>query len=793
MPTTLANPGDSIAQMRFKEPYVSQGLNKKLFGLVGAGVVRGGKLQTTGAGFGINIVPDSIEGDSIYSYQDVNDLQFTVRQEGTVALDLTANAGTTVYVCLYVGYTIGATTVVEWRSYTDAELFTAPVAEAAFVIILGRVVVPGVGPIPAANVTPIARRVAWDDRAPGGWHQIAKNGSFERAVGAGFSSFFGIEHWMGTGFGTPNYRISTTAPYSGTREFQLEQPAPGVVNERLLSQTAKVPVVAGQYVRARVRLRGNVWAGVAGGGHQGVALKFYTNEGVLVSTVWIENNALSGTFGYTLVDGTVAVPATAVWMRLHVGIHNNGAVLNAGSLYFDDVKCWVESDHPIEDVFDQNYLGDTRAFEVLSVGPGDFDTPAPVTMDEYVDRTIQLLKFGQIAGPPVLERLAFLARTLAPFQLSLVAGQLQSGGFSAAQYDIARLMTEWTSSGGVAVLYTLIWEIGDSSPTVNKIRFYARHGQIAGPAEAGDLNITINARWDGVDWNKDDTTRKAFRIRMNAQEDVTGTTGGISFFYVNESTNTWLDADWQQTMNFGSGGSELEDAAITFTVPSGFGGALMTAMSGNVTGQGDFHILQRISDGALVISHNADFDPVGALWNYDVGTGASRIVLVDDIVRIEKFTGAGPTWAEAAWVTDFEFGTHATAGPFMFVRSAGADLVTDPFGPNRLFADMIPKFWATVLISPAGTAALTSGMNVASVAVLGSGLLRITFNESVSAFGGYAGCAMTPAYAVTPEFISTTTSASGRVDVAIYDATGALVDLNGATRAITIVGLGHQT
>lgn len=702
MPTTLANPGDSIATMRFKEPYTSQGLNKKLFGLIGSGVVRGGKLATTGIGFGINITADAIEGDSIYSYQDVNGLQFTVRQAGVVPLDLTALAGQTVYICLYVGYTIGATTVVNWRAYTQAELFTAPVAEAAYVVILGRVVVPGVGPIPAANVTPTARRMAWDDKVPERWHQIVKNGGFEQAVAAGSGGFFGWEHWFGTSFGTPNFRVSTTAPYEGVREFELQMPAPLATGTRLLQQTTRVKVEPGQYVRGRVMIRGTTWT-LDPGGQQGIAFSFYTNDLVFISTLWVSNPALIGTFGYTLIDGTIEVPATAVWMRAQVGIDNVSAVLGIGSVFFDDAKAWVESEHPIEDVFDQAMLGESLAAEVLALVPGILDTSI-ADMADYANRTLLIQKSAQVAGPPALQSVTASMRAAQAWRLFLSRGQLRSDGFQNTDFDIPRFLTEWESSGAIAANFTCLWEIGNSSASVNKVRFYARHGQVAGPNESGELQLTINARWDGANWNKDDTARKAFKMRLNAQDDVTGTNGGFSFSYVDEVTNSWADTGWFQTMNFGSAGSALEDAAIKFSVPSGYAGQILQAMSGDVTGQPDFHISQRASDGALIISHNAEWDPVGLLWNYDIGTFASRMVFNGESIAVERFIGAGPTWAEGAWVKKFELSYDATAFGHMFLADDGSD---DPNGPNKFSGRSIAKAWGSFVMNGGGGGAAT--------------------------------------------------------------------------------------
>lgn len=794
MPTTIANPGDSIAQVRFKEPYVSTGLNKKLFGLVGAGVVRGGKLQTAGAGLNITIVADSVEGDSIYSYQDLNDLQFTVRQDGNVNLNLAAVAGTTVYVCLYLSYVIGATTVVEWRTYTEAELFTVPVAEAPFVVILGKVVVPGVGPILASAITPAKRRLAWDDKAPPSWMQVVQNTGFEHGFTASITGFFGIEHWLGSSFGTPNYRISTTAPYEGTREFQLEAPAPVATSLRVLYQQTLIRVTPGQFVRGRVRVRGTTFGPIDPLGHQGIALSWLDNDQVPVSVSWIEDNALSGTFAYTLIDGIVEVPAGVAFMRVAVGIHNNGAVLPAGSIFFDEAMCWVETQHPLLDAQDENRIERSMASEMWGLVPQFFD--AATSMDDFVKRTWQLIKSAQ-TGAPVLDTILAGLKGGAAWRLFMSKGQIRSDGWASGDFDIPRFISQWISSGAVAANWTVLWEIGNATSTVNKVRIYARHGQVAGPFEAGDFALVINARWDGALWNKDDTTRKAFLLRLNAQEDVTGTLGGLSFWHQDEVTNSWADSAWKQTMNFGSAGYQLEDAAITFTVPAGFAGQILTALSGNVATQPDFHVSQRISDGAMIISHNADWDPVALLWNYDIGatTEAIRAVFLEGKLSIERFTGAGPTWAEGAWLLAYDFNWDATAGDYLFFDADAASATLDPGGPNRLFADNIAKMWAVVESDGVGGIVITDAFNVQSVVLLGGGVARITFYDAFTtgATMPYAGAALTAAGGPVPEFISYNHGTPSRVDVTVYDAAGAAVDLSTTARTVCIIGFGHQT
>lgn len=798
--TTLitALPADSVT-VRFKEPYVSQGLNRKLYGLIGSGVVRGGHLATTGLGFGLSIVADPVTGDSIYSYQDASGHQLTVRQNGSVTLNMGPLAGTTVFVCLYVGYSTSGPTVVEWRAYTAVELFTAPVIEAAFVVILGKVVVPGAGPIPAGNVTPTARRMAWDDRAPPGWHQTVKNGNFEQALAAGASGFYGIQHWLATPTGSPAMQISTTAPYEGTREFQLFQAAPGVVNSRALFQEVVTRVMPGQYVRARVRVRGSTWGPIDPGGHQGINVVFLTNDLATVSSSWIEDITLSGTFAYTLLDGTVEVPATAAWMRVSVGMSNNGAVLPAGSLYFDDAKCWVESVTPLEEMFPENKLSESLLTEAVSFEPSFFDAPA--TMDDFVKRTIRFAK-GAVGGVPAIDTLLGIMRGGDPWRLFLSQGQFRSDLWTAANALVARFVGQWTPNGVVGADYTFLMQFGAASAGINRIRFYARHGQYGGPVEGGDLNVTLNASWDGANWQQDDATRVSYRLRLSTAPDLTGRLSGLSFFYAPVGFGPFADANWKQTLNLGKAGDALEDAAIKFLIPTGFAGAIHQAMSGDVLGQPDFHMSQRLADGALIISQNAEFDPVGGLWNYDVGatTEAVRAVFLNGKIHVERFTGAGPTWAEGAWVQDASFNFHATAGGYLFLRSPGGSTGLDPGGNNRLLAENIPKTWAVLDTDGAGGVTIVDGFNVKPVGGGGTdtrlvgNVLHVYFARPFSTgttnpFGGVV--EDIPSNPIA-NFFSPKSLSGTHVEISVFDTTGALVTLSTVTRRIHLIGMGHQ-
>lgn len=348
MPSTITALSDSVT-MKFKEPYTSSAVNKKLTGIVGHGVVRGGRLETAGSGLLVNIVQDSDEGDSVYSCVDVNGLQFTVRQDGPVTLNLGAVAGTTVYVCLYVLYSIGASTVVEWRTYTEAELFTAPVAEAQYVVILGRVVVPGSGPIPAANVTPERRRVCSFRTGEGmnPWMQSLVNGDFEFSEET--SDMLGAVTVLGwsaaSNSGTLKVGISTTSPLNGSRHLSVEGTG-SAINQRALPYNGAIPVEPGRYVLSRIGIRTASLPVGGASAFYGLELRFFDKDDQLVGSAVNAagvGNTLSGTQAYARFEKMTVVPATAAWVRVAIRVNTDSVVMSGTQfIFFDEARLWVE-------------------------------------------------------------------------------------------------------------------------------------------------------------------------------------------------------------------------------------------------------------------------------------------------------------------------------------------------------------------------------------------------------------------------------------------------------------------
>lgn len=386
---TLASVPSSLIKMRWREPYVSEGLNRKINALLPHGVVRGGRLVTGGAGFNVTISDDAVTGDSVYAYTNSDGIQVTVREVGDRTLDLTAAAGSTRYIALYVDYTIGATTTAEFRAYTEAELFGGgPVPEAAFVVILGKVDVPGVGPIPGLQVTPNKRRVAWQNKSIGvrDWTQIVQNPGFESYdtnLDPLTEANQELPGWQIDVTGAPVVTVDGT-PRSGVRALKIVGAgAPASVQ---LFQLKAVPVVEGRYLKCSLWAKGTVWVA----DDFGFEIQFLNSDLSVTSPDAVASVA-TGTFAYTEVENVIEVPASARWAV--VSFVTRAAVAMSGTLEVDDIRVWTEVSGAADD--DQA----TELYSAARLSELDIVLPTLAgTMEDHIDGAVRILHGGLSGG-----------------------------------------------------------------------------------------------------------------------------------------------------------------------------------------------------------------------------------------------------------------------------------------------------------------------------------------------------------------------------------------------------------
>src|SRR4030067_453836 len=97
--------------VRYKEPYITRGLNAKSVGNTAAGIYRGFRLALNGASLTVTIEADATTQDHVAVYETDTGFSLTLRKAGgdfSVNLSTFANAppATTVVLALYASYTV---------------------------------------------------------------------------------------------------------------------------------------------------------------------------------------------------------------------------------------------------------------------------------------------------------------------------------------------------------------------------------------------------------------------------------------------------------------------------------------------------------------------------------------------------------------------------------------------------------------------------------------------------------------------------------------------------------------
>lgn len=529
MSTLITTPSNTLAKIRWHEQYVSEGLNKKHNGIVPAGIVRGGNLvENLAVDLTVKVQADPLKGDSIYSFIDANGAQLTFRQSGDVTLDLTAVAGTTVFVGLLVTYVVSSDTVVEWRAYSQAEVDADPT-----IVVLGRVVVPGAGAIPASAIVPLERRDAWYDKAPGmrDWHQVVRNGSFEVATNGVLTSDDEDEPigWRGSSIsGTAvELSISTADALTGLRSLKVS--ANGNTSYTYLVQEASFACKPGDRIRVSMWVAGDA-VSAGGFGDLCIYLNYYTAEAVSLSAVTMcQAGAEDGTFDFTEFDDIVTAPANAAFVRLSIRARNaSGAA--TGDYYVDDVRMWIEAGHAAyDDKEGRGLIGQVPPLSSLDLAPRGLVT---TDMADWVAHLLRLRYDAEVSS--VFEYEWKHRNGALDWLLKLIGGGIRVERLLDSDAHAAEARVEAPFRTGA--IYTLMFEFENLTASRGWIRVYATNQ--ASPASVSEaFTVTVNAKWDGTQWVRDINTRDSSRFDVGLN--------GIDFcFYDDALADTWTDSQW---------------------------------------------------------------------------------------------------------------------------------------------------------------------------------------------------------------------------------------------------------
>jgi len=352
------SPGDF--KVRWREPYVSEALNRKFAGIVPRGIYSGFALATHAAPLTVKLVANASSAH-VAVYESLTAYSLTInRSGGDIVINMAAFVGQTVYVVLYAVYSPVTTTVAEIRLYSEADYNAAP--EKPELVVFGTVNVPGAGVIPASAVSVSKQTLPWKQvtgAAVRPWLQIVKNGSFDESDGNALPGVLQtIPGFTGETTGAATIAANGTNPRSGTSALEIAIPnvvstakiGPGQYSSANPLDGGVVPVRAGQAIDVAFWLSG-VTVGAYTDGTKGLRLigTFYNAADVLQSTVQVASDASIhvGTFPYTQLVGTFLAPVAGYFVWYMEAAVDLGA--GPSTFYVADLRMFLQPQASVVD------------------------------------------------------------------------------------------------------------------------------------------------------------------------------------------------------------------------------------------------------------------------------------------------------------------------------------------------------------------------------------------------------------------------------------------------------------
>ena len=553
MSTTIISFGASEFQMRFKQPFLTQGINRKKAVDTPAGIYRGFRLETNASPLTVTVAADPTTQDHALVFVTSSGEAVSLkRQGGDFTLDLTPFASKTVVLAVVADYTLGKETTAEIRAFelVPTDEFTGAGDE---LVVLGTVVVPAAGAIAQTSITPLYRTEAWENASDGAiqWAPVAKNPSFESArTGAlappdtrlaDFWEFAASDGFL--------WEVEEGNANKGVRSVKLTSPAVlSTITSGAVTQYFNVPTDTNRFYRFRLSFFLLV-APTAGTAN--LVFTFRDKNGAIATdTVSIDVSAAD--VSYRQLEETRRVPSVGA---------NNAAYLQSVSLVLtsvawnpsgdvlriDDLEVWAETEgvddpYPFDSALGRERHANPLVFRAKdeSVDPWDgikmeFDP----TGDEGT------LEIGRVN--PTLQSHAYTAALAVRGRLSDLGSELLGDSTAAGR---PRISAPFQGSAGVAT-YTAILASEDINGSKSGSRWYVE--------EDGNLTLTFNAGWNPAtsQWEQDDSAESSLKLSFEDEE--------FRLQYKNDAAAPWSEGAWDNVlMSFQDDDTlELLDALLT--------------------------------------------------------------------------------------------------------------------------------------------------------------------------------------------------------------------------------------
>lgn len=510
MPTSIATFANSEFRMRFREPYVTEGLNAKLAVNTPPGTYRGFRLATHASNDTITVVADADALDHVAIYQTSDGYSLTLRKSGgNYAVDLSTLVDAsekTWVIAIYAEYAVGSTTAARLQAYEYSpvdEFTSAP--ERDELVVLGMVTIPAGGgvPIPAGNVVHDKRTFGWFSRAEEavGWSALLRNGGFEFSwedLGGDWeeaSAFW----WRETTAGDAYWETNSTEQHWGEKALGwLHQ---GTASSGSCAQDLNIPLTPGQLLRYRFYKKA-LQVSTAGNAYLSFNWLQADAEPTTATTVEIDLSGVDA--DYVEVSGVVAAPSGARYLgqvaitnvSVNFGLSTTGYVV-------DDIQVWIEAQHQENDQV-ENRIGSVRTTEIVL---HDRTSPGGLSSAQFLAG----VRYDGLAGQAGIGAI----RIYRPGGASSSPGPALIGAVS--------------NTGGD---YTLIREMVP----------FGEKGYREYVSPTGSLVRTVNAQWSNVSnlWTKDVNGEEASRFEQGPS--------GEDFLWQTATVNSWADGAWTRTV-----------------------------------------------------------------------------------------------------------------------------------------------------------------------------------------------------------------------------------------------------
>jgi hypothetical protein len=344
-PVTLSAISNSATKVRWREPYASEGLNRKTAVVIPPGVYRGLVLGVSASNLSVDLVPDLVVGDHVAVHESTTGFSLTYIDDtsGTITLPLTAFASNDVVViCLVVNYTTGSATTGEFRGYELSEYDALSATVRNSLVVLGTVLRPAAGIIPAVNITHDRRKLPFlnrtDESTP--WNPLIRNGGFELSATSNDGNYASPFWRTGTTNVNFAFRAVTTEAKSGAKSLEMYSSAAGTVTGQVV-QEHQIQVTPGRYIMSRLYKK--VLQAATGSPVGRIRFTFVTTSGGSVNEDMVfAVDAVDASF--IEVTGVIKVPSNAAVLSLIEYTVGGTYAASGPKIRIDDVQAWLQVD-----------------------------------------------------------------------------------------------------------------------------------------------------------------------------------------------------------------------------------------------------------------------------------------------------------------------------------------------------------------------------------------------------------------------------------------------------------------